>query len=128
MSLLTTPPHILQSFIPSIPRPLCPPSVAVTRPGRFDLLLFVGTPNLQARKQRLEGKLSASLSRTSPVIIPTAVGSSSDGSGSSGSSSGGDIQAAAVAVAMTYFTQHWDTVRFLTFAENEAVLSFIVDR
>ena len=28
----------------------------------------------------------------------------------------------------TYITQHWDTVRFLTFAENEAVLSFIVDR
>ena len=24
---------------------------AVTRPGRFDMLLFVGTPNLDARRQ-----------------------------------------------------------------------------
>jgi len=31
---------------------------AVTRPGRFDLQLFVGTPNLPARLMRFEAKLS----------------------------------------------------------------------
>merc|ERR1711871_434296 len=31
---------------------------AVIRPGRFDLLLFVGTPNLSARKERLYKKCS----------------------------------------------------------------------
>ena len=30
---------------------------AVTRPGRFDFLLFVGTPNLQSREKRLESRL-----------------------------------------------------------------------
>uniref|UniRef100_A0A0G4H9J9 AAA+ ATPase domain-containing protein n=1 Tax=Chromera velia CCMP2878 TaxID=1169474 RepID=A0A0G4H9J9_9ALVE len=31
---------------------------AVTRPGRFDMILFVGTPNLSARVSRLKGLLS----------------------------------------------------------------------
>ena len=30
---------------------------AVTRPGRFDILLFVGTPNLLSREKRLESRL-----------------------------------------------------------------------
>ena len=30
---------------------------AVTRPGRFDFLLFVGTPNLLSREKRLESRL-----------------------------------------------------------------------
>jgi SpoVK/Ycf46/Vps4 family AAA+-type ATPase len=30
---------------------------AVTRPGRFDSLLFVGTPSISARKQRFLDKL-----------------------------------------------------------------------
>lgn len=32
---------------------------AVTRPGRFDFLLFVGTPNLLSRENRLEARLSS---------------------------------------------------------------------
>ena len=30
---------------------------AVTRPGRFDFLLFVGTPNLMSREKRLVSRL-----------------------------------------------------------------------
>ena len=30
---------------------------AVTRPGRFDFLLFVGTPNLSSREKRLVSRL-----------------------------------------------------------------------
>lgn len=63
----------------------------------IDLFIVVNTPNLQARKQRLEGKLSASLSRSTPVIA------AGDNSGSGSSSV--DVQAAVVDVAMTYFSQ-----------------------
>ena len=30
-------------------------------------------------------------------------------------------------LCMTYMSNSWSTVRFLTFAENEALLNFIVD-
>ena len=43
---------------------------AVTRPGRFDLQLFVGTPNLASRMARFKGKLDAALL---PVLPTTAV-------------------------------------------------------
>ena len=33
-------------------------SIAVTRPGRFDCLLFVGTPNLASREKRFKQVLS----------------------------------------------------------------------
>jgi SpoVK/Ycf46/Vps4 family AAA+-type ATPase len=32
---------------------------AVTRPGRFDMILLVGTPSLAARIERLDAKLAA---------------------------------------------------------------------
>jgi len=41
---------------------------AVTRPGRFDVLLFVGTPSLAARSKRLAGKLkTASFLKFAPT-------------------------------------------------------------
>lgn len=43
---------------------------AVMRPGRFDLQLFVGTPNLASRMARFKGKLDAALL---PVLPTSAV-------------------------------------------------------
>ena len=46
---------------------------AVTRPGRFDLQLFVGTPNLDARVLRFESRLNVALSsnRGDPLSQPS---------------------------------------------------------
>ncbi|KAJ1418576.1 hypothetical protein B484DRAFT_453627, partial [Ochromonadaceae sp. CCMP2298] len=75
---------------------------AVTRPGRFDMLLFVGTPNLSARSERLTRKLAA-------TALPL------------------QQQAHARAHFEDHMRQHWEQVRFLTFAENEALLLEVVD-
>jgi SpoVK/Ycf46/Vps4 family AAA+-type ATPase len=75
---------------------------AVTRPGRFDFLLFVGTPNLSSRELRLSNKLEASrLTAVRRDEIRT--------------------------LAVDYMTDNWKYVRFMTFAENEALLNYIVD-
>ena len=76
---------------------------AVTRPGRFDMLLFVGTPNLYGRMNRLKQKLSSlsNLSDTKKDDITMKV--------------------------QSYLTLHWHELRFLTFAENESFLTMIVN-
>lgn len=81
---------------------------AVTRPGRFDMLLFVGTPNLQGRMDRFKQKLS-SLS-------------------SSSSSSLSDTKKDDITMKVhSYLTLHWHELRFLTFAENESFLTMIIN-
>jgi SpoVK/Ycf46/Vps4 family AAA+-type ATPase len=76
---------------------------AVTRPGRFDMLLFVGTPNLNARLKRLKSKLLGT--RLSPDDI-----------------------AGTMATTHSYLQSHWDHVRFFTFAENELLLNTIIQK
>jgi transitional endoplasmic reticulum ATPase len=75
---------------------------AVVRPGRFDMLLFVGTPNLSSRLKRLASKLeSAGLAEP--------------------------VRRTAVGVVEEYLEANWETMRFLTFTENEALLNTVVD-
>jgi len=74
-----------------------------------------GTPNLEARIARLQDKLDAALSRGSTAAAAAAASAPTD------------VKARALAVARTYFTHHWDAVRYLTFAENDAVVGFVVD-
>ena len=78
---------------------------AVTRPGRFDSLLFVGTPNLKSREKRLKSRLMEVSSRLTLE------------------------QQSDVIEAWTNFMQvHWqDKTRFLTFAENEALMNTVVE-
>ena len=75
---------------------------AVTRPGRFDLLLFVGTPNLPARVARLQSRLEA-----------TALGA--------------EQQAEAAEAFRALLHARWDELRFLTFAENEGLANTVLD-
>jgi SpoVK/Ycf46/Vps4 family AAA+-type ATPase len=85
---------------------------AVTRPGRFDMLCFVGTPNLPARVAAFRRKLSAS----------SALGEV-------------DVQKAC-AELHAFLASHWEVsessddgdnkdgcsgLRFLSFAENDAL-------
>ena len=70
---------------------------AVTRPGRFDMQLFVGTPNLVARLRRFEAKLAD---------LPTPL----------------DVDATRTALAAfeALLTRRWATdAMFLTFLETE---------
>ena len=76
---------------------------AVTRPGRFDMLLFVGTPNLEGRMYRLKQKL-VSLSGISDTKKD-------------------DI----AMMVQSYLTLHWHELRFLTYAENESFLTTIIN-
>lgn len=75
---------------------------AVTRPGRFDMLLFVGTPNLLSREARIATKLQTS--RLAP-----------------------SVQESSLAVAREFLDNRWDVIRFMTFAESEAFASSVVD-
>ena len=75
---------------------------AVTRPGRFDMLLFVGTPNLEARVRRLAGKLEAT------SLEPP-------------------MHAEAVSEFRQLLESRWGTLRFLTFAENESLVNSVLD-
>lgn len=107
---------------------------AVIRPGRFDMLLFVGTPNKVARQERLRQKL-----------LPLVVTGSGTGTGVSGdrpddtlvevdvmvqnqaqSLRGGFITAVAASRAQKVLSEIWDeywsTLRFATYAENEALM------
>ena len=75
---------------------------AVTRPGRFDILLFVGTPNLNARNKRLISKLSSTrlnLDERENVRI----------------------------MVYEVMKSKWDTLRFFTYAENEVLVNRIID-
>eukprot|EP01040_Poterioochromonas_malhamensis_P011004 gene11004-11991_t len=76
---------------------------AVIRPGRFDMLLFVGTPNLSSRIQRLEKRLKSQTSFSSDKIQAT------------------------VQLTERYFYYNWNEIRFLSFAENENLLNSIID-
>jgi len=68
---------------------------AVTRPGRFDALLFVGTPNIESRVRRLGERLPAS---TALQITD---------------------------VFRQVLMERWDQeVRFCSFSENEALINF----
>jgi len=58
---------------------------------------------------RLQDRLDAALSRGSAAAAPA------------------DVKARALNVARSYFTHHWDAVRYLTFAENDAIVGFVVD-
>ena len=77
---------------------------AVTRPGRFDMVLFVGTPNLESRVKRLQEKL-----KTARIQL--------------------SLEEAQMVVDC--FTQvleeNWDRMRFMTFAENEALINGMID-
>jgi hypothetical protein len=77
---------------------------AVIRPGRFDLLAFVGTPNYRAREARLVARLSSQ----SALLTR-------------------DKADAAVALWSRLVLRDWDeTLRFFTFAENEALNAEVV--
>lgn len=66
------------------------------------MLVFLGTPNLNARVERLRQKLSNS--RVTP-----------------------DEHENCVRVVSEFLDSRWDNVRFLTFAENENLLNAAVD-
>ena len=74
---------------------------AVIRPGRFDLLAFVGTPNYAAREQRLKRYLLSQMA---------SVGKSVD-----------DVKKA-MELWSSVMKEDWErTLRFFTFAENETL-------
>lgn len=75
---------------------------AVTRPGRFDMLVFLGTPNLAARVNRLVSKFAS-------TRVPT------------------EQASAYVKTVEEFMDSRWENVRFLTFAENEAFLNAALD-
>lgn len=75
---------------------------AVIRPGRFDLLLFVGTPNLEARARRLRAQLAASLMGPEDV-------------------------ARHHHVVVAFMEERWPQMRFFTFAEGEAFAKGALD-
>jgi len=89
---------------------------AVTRPGRFDMLLFVGTPSLAAREARLIAKLQA-------TQLPPS-----------------EVATAALEIA-AFMRREWEPhaqgetgedaevggLRFFTFAESERFLTVAVD-
>ena len=78
---------------------------AVTRPGRFDSLLFVGTPNLKSREKRLKSRLEEVSTRLSP-----------------------GQQSEVVSTWLDFMQKHWENkIRFLTFAENEALMNTIIE-
>ena len=78
---------------------------AVTRPGRFDSLLFVGTPNLNSREKRLKSRFMEVSSHLTPR------------------------QQSDVITAWTSFMRkHWqDKTRYLTFAENESLMNTVIE-
>ena len=76
---------------------------AVTRPGRFDMLLFVGTPNKQARIDRLAKKLQLA------------------GGGGGGA---GDNLLLLLECFSSVLDERWPELRFFTFAENEALVNY----
>jgi len=76
---------------------------AVTRPGRFDMLIFVGTPNLDSRIKRLTSKLS--LTRLSL-----------------------DERENIRKMVDDFMEKEWNNViRFFTYAENEVMINTIID-
>ena len=77
---------------------------AVTRPGRFDCLLFVGTPNLSAREQRLRMKMSDFSSRVD-----------------------GKMQDVICLQWTKFLSSNWERIRFLTFAENEVLINIAIE-
>ena len=75
---------------------------AVIRPGRFDMLLFVGTPNLNGRDKRLISKLSLTrLNINERENIRK--------------------------IVYEFMKSKWENIRFLTYAENEIFLNKIID-
>lgn len=82
---------------------------AVTRPGRFDMVLFVGTPNLQSRIQRLVDKLRH---KTRPSLIASTVVGTNE---------------ATLQCFADFMVNNWNEMRFLTFAENEALINCVIE-
>jgi len=73
---------------------------AVTRPGRFDALLFVGTPNMESRMRRLGDRLPASAASSQKALE----------------------------AFEAVLKERWnDEARFCSFAENEALINFARD-
>ena len=77
---------------------------AVTRPGRFDGLLFVGTPNLDSRILRLRQKLKDQSSKLSITI-----------------------QDEILMMMRAFLQKKWNIYRFMTFAENDGLLNIVVE-
>ena len=73
---------------------------AVTRPGRFDLQLFVGTPNLPARMGRFRARLASALE-------------------ASGGGAGGDGEVLAAAFEAVLQRRWVESARYMTFLETE---------
>lgn len=70
--------------------------------GRFDLITFVGTPNIASRVRRLTEKLQGMPSSPLQVV-------------------------AATTLFEDLLKQNWSSWRFLTFAENEVLINFIAE-
>jgi hypothetical protein len=68
------------------------------------MLLFVGTPNLSSRIGRLSSKLVAQSSRLSS-----------------------DMQEKALNIVSEFLEARWESVRYLTFAENESFLNEVIE-
>ena len=77
---------------------------AVTRPGRFDGLLFVGTPNLDSRILRLRQKLKDQSSKLSI-----------------------SMQEEILMMMRAFLQKKWNIYRFMTFAENDGLLNIVVE-
>lgn len=79
---------------------------AVTRPGRFDLQLFVGTPNLRARVGRMRARLAAALQACDEQAC-----------GAEEESGGEQVLMEAFEAVLS---SRWDaTARYMTFLETE---------
>lgn len=87
---------------------------AVTRPGRFDLILLVGTPALKDRHARFVKRLvTAGLEdSTQPVFSPETQEV---------------VQKKASDVVLIYLQEEWNSsIRFLNFAENESFMEDVM--
>ena len=91
---------------------------AVTRPGRFDLQLFVGTPNLDARVTRFRQRLIAS------SVLPASVSTSSGGDG--GNEAAIDD---AVSSFESFLRERWEEdAMFLNYMEAEQLAAAVERR
>ncbi|CAM9753165.1 unnamed protein product [Chrysoparadoxa australica] len=81
---------------------------AITRPGRIDLVLFVGTPGLQARKERLLGLVTDATEQEKGTKLST------------------ELQLL-VDLACKFMDEKWeDDLQFFNFSENEGFLASVV--
>jgi hypothetical protein len=70
--------------------------------GRFDILTFVGTPNIVSRVRRLSDKLRGMPLSPDKIKVSTLL-------------------------FEQVLVDNWNSLRFLTFAENEVLINFIAE-